>query len=801
MSAYVDRLQGALRRLRDFRLHLLNPTFANPEWGKASPRVLILRLSSFTDVERSTPHLFLATEIRGECPSAYVDMAFLPRKDDERILAEAGLPFILGTQSHFPVESFDLVLVSNSYLLELVNLPYLFSHSNVPLWASHRDGRWPPLILGGSNSSAAHSLVAENGDCMADALFFGEGEGAVAQLATELSLCPKAMRKTRLQEMALEIDGLWVPTNLESRQVHRARRGIAQTSTKPTSRPVLPGAEATTARLTITLGCACLCSFCFEGHDRRPFREIPVDTLVAQARALKRETGAATIELSSFNFNMHTELPELLVCLHRLFFRVNLMSQRVDILARTPGLLDLELAADKHSFTLGIEGISGRQRRFLHKSLVDAEIKGALRALHSRRTREVKLFYILTGGETAEDFTEFAGFVKWLKETRRRIEAPPRLVFSFGLLVRMPFTPLRYYALLLSETAWRALAGRAKSLCETNGFEFRLSTPWPEYAATQVLAVSHSSLAYFLVDLSVKGSVSSDSLPSGGQQMVDTWLREHGPQVQTEKQEDHLFAFNFLETMKSRKALYGQYRAARDGEARSYIARPVDSSGSGILPEKVRQLAQITSGKHKLLPSYWQVVFVAETAGLGTEWRDSWLMRRLLTLFPGQTDNVLSIRESLLAQSAALGAETAWFGRSVAAVTAWDQKEFEQAAHRIPELFVTPAVDFKPKTWTTLLVSLSLSASLFPDALERFAGFLNDSHAPVTIKRQGESFILVVPEKSARRKVVLAGMATRKAETVHLRLTLGAKARLGDFLDSFGTEARRSVVVEVSGVG
>ena len=83
-----------------------------------------------------------------------------------------------------------------------------------------------------------------------------------------------------------------------------------------------------------------------------------------QPAQLKAETGADTLEIESFNFNTHTAIAALLLALNRLFHRVNLMSQRVDILARTPGLLDLEIAADKRSYTLGIEGISERHGPF-----------------------------------------------------------------------------------------------------------------------------------------------------------------------------------------------------------------------------------------------------------------------------------------------------------------------------------------------------------------------------------------------------------------------------------------------------
>src|SRR5208283_37382 len=164
-----------LRSLRDYRLYLPNPTFGNPAWDRSGCRVLVLRLSPFSDVQRSTPHLFLAREIREALPDAFIDMAFLPRPPDAAVLAAAGLPLILGTQSHRGLGAFDLVFVSNSWLLEQVNFPFLLSRSGVPLWAPERVGEWPPIILGGSNATAAHALVSGDGGCMADAVFFGEG--------------------------------------------------------------------------------------------------------------------------------------------------------------------------------------------------------------------------------------------------------------------------------------------------------------------------------------------------------------------------------------------------------------------------------------------------------------------------------------------------------------------------------------------------------------------------------------------------------------------------------------------------
>ena len=427
------------------------------------------------------------------------------------------MPLCTGTQSHRSLDEFSLVFVSNSHLLELANLPHLLAGSGAPVWASARGGQWPPIVLGGSNAAAAHAIVRPDGDCMADAIFFGEAEGRAGRIA---ALCrehgdePKARRLARA---AAEVPGLWTAGDL-SRRVPRAVSDIGSAARQAFPFPLLPGAEAGTARLAITMGCPSMCTFCFEGHDRKPFRELPVEELLEAARGLKMNTGAETLEVASFNFNTHSRLADLLEGLNRLFLRVNLMSQRADILARTPGLLALELAADKRSFTLGVEGISARQRRFLRKGLSEADLRRILQALHGQRVREVKLFYLLTGRETESDLDEFGAFLRWLKEIRRAADSPPRAIFSFGMLVRMPFTPLRHDGAVLDEAAWRPLVGRARSACEANGFEFRLAVEWEEYLLTQ----SIGSDGYDTHEL-LEGTP------------LEAWLAEHGPALAAEK--------------------------------------------------------------------------------------------------------------------------------------------------------------------------------------------------------------------------------------------------------------------------
>ena len=69
-------------------------------------------------------------------------------------------------------------------------------------------------------------------------------------------------------------------------------------------------------------------------------------------------------------------------------------------------MIRAEVAADKRSFTLGIEGISARLRAFLNKSLSSEDINAVVTSFFRETIREIKFFFILTGCETSEDISE-----------------------------------------------------------------------------------------------------------------------------------------------------------------------------------------------------------------------------------------------------------------------------------------------------------------------------------------------------------------------------------------------------------
>jgi radical SAM superfamily enzyme YgiQ (UPF0313 family) len=812
-----------------------NATFRNPALEGATYRVLILRLSPFRDVSRSNPHLFLAQAARRAVPGAFIDMAFFPPEHDrERFLAD-GIPLIIGTQSFRSVQDFDLVLISNSYTLELINLPYLLSNSGVPLMASQRSDEWPALILGGSNALVTQSVMTPDGDCVADGVFFGEGEREVESLVTVFAGTRSQEKAGQLLAAAERISALWVANQPSQPSV---RKAVCRTPTAPdllSAYPSLNSDEADTARLQISFGCPAFCSFCFEGYDRKPYRELSVEQLLSVAEALKRQQGVEAIDVYSFNFNTHSEILELLLELNWRFERVNLTSQRVDLLAVMPSLMEAEVAADKRSYTLGIEGVSARKRAFFHKSLTDQQLDALLNRLIRQAIRDVKLFFILTGHETEDDLADFHDLVLKIKAWRKQHNRGLRVVFSFGYLVRMPFTPLQYDRLYLEEDAWRQITGTVKSSCETNGFEFRLATDWEEYAASQVLALGGTWLHEPVLTLAGQGHHYDLRLTPGYWASLRRWMDAAGywdEEFLGEKDRDYPWPLAFVNGNIPSAYLHGQYQEAVAGNDRGYclgevgdpgnLGEPGSCLGCGACatpaeraeitqhamryptPDYLSVLERTMRSKWRLQPVYARLRLPPAAAGGAPAWVNALLMRAFLEAFPTLEDNLLSVNESVFQTRANRARYAGTYGETIVALRAWDLELLEAALMEGQELpdgvqFQGWVAGFEPGGFVRARFRIDLPADHFPDAGRALRRYLQAQYVPVNLRGADHGYVYDIPDKALKKRVLLAGAFAEIRGRYHLDLVATPKLNLVDLLSSFTEPGRfREARVEVS---
>jgi radical SAM superfamily enzyme YgiQ (UPF0313 family) len=477
----APRLWGQGYWLRGGEWNTLPPQ----EFDKRTLKVLIARLSTYADTAESFTHTLLYQAL-ASVPDVYPDMAYLPPPRDGGLLTEAGIPWLVGTQSKCGPEAFQVIALSNAIVQELVNLPTILQRSGLWVPRSERLLRndIPIMLLGGAN--AFHASLIDHVDSPLDGLFVGE---SLEDIQALFSLCAKGRRegwsKVDLLEKLESIPGFAQPgspkptrkRNVETLDIRRLSA----------SRPVLYKSEGLGQEpVALSRGCPAFCSFCAESFDLKPYRENPQDAVVESALKLKREMGLEAIDLFSFNFNFYEDLYPLLERLGGLFSGIGLKSQRFDMIAHDPGLLGYLRALGKASLTFGMEGISARLRRYLQKGLEEGDLTKALQSVFRHQMRELKVFMIATGLEDEEDYAEFAEFLKHLPELMRVCDHPPKIMFSATPLVRFPWTPLEFAPAPPPER-YRAIAKRLGRIVENAGFQWREAAEEPENYVSQIL--------------------------------------------------------------------------------------------------------------------------------------------------------------------------------------------------------------------------------------------------------------------------------------------------------------------------
>jgi len=792
----------------------------NPSWEEAERRILLVRLSPFADLERSTSHLVLFAECRSALPGAFLDFAFFPGRADRELLSARGLPWFYGLASGRPPSDFDLVMVSLSFSLELVNLPYLFSTAGIPLRASDRGaaregpgGRIPIFVLGGSGAAAAGALAGPGGASLVEGLFFGEGEaggpgrGAIGELASILTE-PGAPAPERLLRAA-SIEGFWLPGG------GGPRRRVARPLPSPLlAYPPLNSPEAATARLQITAGCPGLCSFCLEGWDRRPYRERPVAELLAAARELRRSSGAETLEVYSFNFNTHARVFELLFELNRIFLRVSFMSQRVDGISGTRLLARAEAAAGKRSFTLGIEGISRRLRAYYRKGLGDRDIEGALEALVTPGTRELKLFYIVSGLEDEADLAEFASFAASLG--KRRDEAAPglRLLASAGYLVRLPSTPLQFAPLAMEEEPLSRIASSMGSACEAAGVEFRLAAHFDEYCADQLLSLGDPDLLPWLESVPAGAHRYDGSLSRGAWPSLGSFARARGilgPCFLGEKPPSWRPPIDFGDG----EALRSHYEEARRFEDRppclgagcSSCGACEDAGDRAAIgghetepaggPAYIERLTRLMAAKAAFASLLVEVEIPPALAGACAEYRSSWLLRRLSSASRGAESAVFQAREALFS-AAPLKAllPPSFTGKCVYALSGPSLERIREAALAA----ALRPIEALPEPGR-LRIALELPPPLGEGALGALRGYLAAERVSCIESRAEDGRLRLRPSAKDLRKRLLFEALVSAGPRFSASLELGPRASVPDWLGRLGPRARMAARIAVLGYG
>jgi radical SAM superfamily enzyme YgiQ (UPF0313 family) len=476
---HYHEMSGAGRWFHGTGINVLAPS----EWDGRPYRVLIVRLSTARDCADSFTHQLLY-QIAVSCDGVFADCAWLPPPEDGILFDHHDLPWMIGVATKRPAAHFDCIAISNSIVQELINLPTLLLKSGIPIGKRERIDRpdIPFIILGGANALFTSALCGANP--AVDAIFVGEDTDFIKDLFTsgQKAKLGGEDKRTFLETLSA-LPGIIEPdrprvTRINPFPLHRGRQ--------LRDAPVFSGeGNIGVGSLQISEGCPCFCAFCAESWSRKPYREVDKETCINAALAMKASMGLDRIDLYSFNFTMHGGLKDLLWDLAESFSTIGLKSQRLDGIAEDPELPKILHAVNKSSITVGIEGISRRLRIWLQKSLADTSLHSGLTRLLQSPIRELKLFFLATGKETAADIDELRDLLAFISETMQNAHRQPRIIVSMTPLVRFPFTPLERDPAPQAATV-REIILQCERLTQAKRFEFRSAASMNEYLFSQI---------------------------------------------------------------------------------------------------------------------------------------------------------------------------------------------------------------------------------------------------------------------------------------------------------------------------
>ncbi|HHT9130742.1 MAG TPA: radical SAM protein, partial [Candidatus Brocadiaceae bacterium] len=344
--------------------------------------------------------------------------------------------------------------------------------------------------------------------------------------------------------------------------------------------------------LQISNGCPCFCAFCAESWERKPYRERSLSNLLKGLRAAKAQQGLDTVNLVSFNFNTHTELYPLILSFYREIANISLKSQRFDLLSNDRFLAEVLQIIGKTTISCGMEGISERLRRYLHKNLTEEQIYKACEFLFEKGIRELKIFLICTGLEQIEDFLEFVKFVKRLGDLKSMSNNNVRIIFSLTLLYYPPHTPLQFHPCITAIEDTKKIRREIERICKFNGMEFRESASYEETWLMQLLAMGDRRLTPALIRSSITdGFFYYNAAPKQVLKKWQTYLTELGLSEEDyfcAKGKDRTLPWGDIDLGISKKFLWEEYERSIQFMEREYcLGRPqVDAQclGCGACP-------------------------------------------------------------------------------------------------------------------------------------------------------------------------------------------------------------------------
>jgi radical SAM family uncharacterized protein/radical SAM-linked protein len=382
------------------------------------------------------------------------EVAFAPWNDMAKLMKENQIP--LYTHASFSsVKSFNAVGITVQTELNFTNIPYVLELAGISVFAKERSEE-EPIIIAGGPAMANPEPIADFFDCAC----IGDGEIATPK-ALRLIGEAKKIKKNRVEilEEIAKLEGFYVPA------IHKNANSVKRTYIEKLTKELVPAKNLIANMplvhdrfcVEVMRGCTQGCRFCQAGYWYRPTRELDADDVLNIAKEGLKATGDRQLGLLSLSTADYSPIEPMLDSLLDIPFfdniDVSLPSLRVSSFG---GNLASKVYALKggRSATFAPETGSERLRKFINKTITDADIEQAAESAFKNGFNKIKL-YIMIGfpTETEEDILAIVRLTERLLEIGKKYNKKCQINLSVGIFIPKAWTPLQWAPFAKKETA------------------------------------------------------------------------------------------------------------------------------------------------------------------------------------------------------------------------------------------------------------------------------------------------------------------------------------------------------------
>lgn len=522
------------------------------------------------------------------------ERVFSPWTDMEEAMREEGLP-LYTLENKEAIKNFDFIGFTLQYEMSYTNILNILDLGEIPLLSKDRAEEDPLVIAGGP--------CAYNPEPIADFIDFfviGEGEEVTLEVL-DLYKSHKENggdRKSFLREVA-KIESVYVPSFYEveynSDNTIKEMKAVVKEAPKKVKKRmivdldsmyspekmIVPLIETVHDRVSMEIfrGCTHGCRFCQAGMIYRPVREKSVGKIVELAEKLVASTGYENVSLSSLSSCDYSELYVLISKLMDTFedkkVGVSLPSLRLDSFS-IDILKEIERVR-KSGLTFAPEAGSQRLRDVINKGIREEDLVNTISYVFREGWSTIKLYFMIgLPTETDSDvlgIKDISYMVKDMFFNRPKEERKGNLkvTASASCFVPKPFTPFQWVGQTTIDEFYRRIY-LVKDEIKDPKIKFNYHDPELSYMEG-VIARGDRRISKLILRAFEKGC-KFDGWSEHFK--YETWIEamdEVGIDgefyANRERQEDEIFAWDFIDIGVSKDYLKKEYQRSLNEETTS----------------------------------------------------------------------------------------------------------------------------------------------------------------------------------------------------------------------------------------